>query len=221
MADPVRSAICGSLQRYHEFAVARCATPGTGRMQPGAQFAVWASKTAGATIRGDVLPAKTKELLTDNEATQAALHRFNHGIAERAVQHLTHDHLVEVIEGVTGDVSRQIAAGNVLVFAELAPIFTALIQALRSNPATKRRNWPTRLRLRLSSLRDAVPDATAVATAFDSCTPRFPVPKSAADRQHTLILHEPTSLRWPTNSDVCNRPSRLRSTPQSATPSRS
>ena len=41
-----------------------------------------------------------------------------------------------MVESVTGDVSKQIAAGNLLVFAELAPLFSAFLDAYRSQPAT-------------------------------------------------------------------------------------
>jgi hypothetical protein len=168
-------------QRYHEFAVA-LRDAGHGEDATWCAFAVWASKTAGATIRGELLPERAKELVIDNEATQAALHRFNHGMAERAVQHLTHDHLGQVIEGVTGDVSKQIAAGNVLVFAELAPIFTAMIQALTSNPKTAQ-ELAEALAPALSSLGTGA-DAVAAATAFDSYARALFEP---ADRS-TLIL---------------------------------
>jgi hypothetical protein len=168
-------------QRYHEFAVA-LRDAGHGEDATWCAFAVWASKTAGATIRGEVLPARAKELVADTQATQAALHLFNHGIAERAVQHLTHDHLGQVVESVTSDVSKEIAAGNVLVFAELAPIFAAMIQTLRSNPETAQ-DLADALAPAMSSLgTDA--DATAVATAFDSYSRALFGP---ADRS-TLIL---------------------------------
>lgn len=163
MADPVLRNLWIT-QRYHEFAVA---LRDAGHGEDATWYAsVWASKTAGATIRGEVLPARAKQLLVDNEATEAALHRFNHGLAERAVQHLTHDHLGQVVEGVTGDVSKQIAMGNVLVFAELAPIFTAMIQALGSKPATAQ-ELADEVAPALSSVGTGA-DAAAVTTAFDS-----------------------------------------------------
>ena len=53
-----------------------------------------------------------------------------------ALRHLSHDHLVQVVEDISADVSTQIAAGNVLVFAELAPLFSAFLDAISSQPAT-------------------------------------------------------------------------------------
>ena len=133
MTDPVLRNLWIT-QRYHEFAV-QLRDAGIGEDATWCAFAVWASKTAGATIRGEVLPARAKELI-DGDATTAVLHRFNHGVTRWAWKRLSHDHLARAVEGVTADVSSQIAAGNVLVFAELAPIFTALLREWRRAPAT-------------------------------------------------------------------------------------
>jgi hypothetical protein len=133
MSDPVLRNLLIT-QRYHEFAV-RLRDAGAGEDATWCAFAVWASKTAGATIRGEVLPAKAKQFMTESPA-QEVLQRFNHGVTGWAWKHLTHDHIGQVIEDVTDDVSKQIAEGNVLVFAELAPLFTALIGALHLLPGT-------------------------------------------------------------------------------------
>ena len=57
MADPVLRNLCIT-QRYHEFAVA-LRDDGCGDDATWCAFAVWASKTAGATIRGYVPPGST------------------------------------------------------------------------------------------------------------------------------------------------------------------
>ena len=124
MTDPVLRNLWIT-QRYHEFSV-QLRDAGIGEDATWCAFAVWASKTAGATIRGEVLPARAKELI-DGDATAAVLRRFNHGVTGWSWKRLSHDHLAHAVEGVTADVSSQIAAGNVLVFAELAPVFTAKI----------------------------------------------------------------------------------------------
>jgi len=134
MSDPVLRNLWIT-QRYHEFAV-QLRDAGAGEDATWCAFAVWASKTAGATIRGEVLPGKAKQLMNDNGAAQEVLQRFNHGVTGWAWKHLTHNHIGQVVEDVTGDVSKQIADGNVLVFAELAPLFTALIDVHRSSPGT-------------------------------------------------------------------------------------
>jgi hypothetical protein len=162
MADPVLRNLCIT-QRYHEFAVALrdagCDTDATW-----CAFAVWASKTAGATIRGEVLPGQAKALLDDG-STQDALRQANHGLGGWAMQKLTLHHLGRVIEDVTGDVSSQIATGNALVFSELAPIFTALVQGLGSEPVTQEA-LAASMAPALSALgTDA--DVATVAAAFD------------------------------------------------------
>jgi hypothetical protein len=163
MADPVLRNLWIT-QRYHELAVA-LRDAGLGEDATWCAFAVWASKTAGATIRGKVLPSRATKLLVDNDATQAALHRFDHGMAGRALSHLTHDHLVQVIKSVTGDVSKEIAAGNVLVFAELAPLFTELLAAHQSEPGSPQ-ELATALAPALASL--GTGGDAAAATAFGS-----------------------------------------------------
>jgi hypothetical protein len=164
MTDPVLRNLCIT-QRYHEFAVA-LRDAGYGSDATWCAFAVWASKTAGATIRGEVLPARAKALLLDNGAAQAALHRFNHGLAGKALQELTHDHLGQLIEGVTGDVSAQIATGNVLVFSELAPVFAALLHALDPKPADLATLTEAMAPL-LTSLGSG-PETQSAVTAFES-----------------------------------------------------
>jgi hypothetical protein len=47
---------------------------------------------------------------------------------------LKHSHLVKVLDRIMEDISSQIAAGNVLVFQELGPIFAGLLDAFESGP---------------------------------------------------------------------------------------
>jgi hypothetical protein len=162
LSDPVVRNLCIT-QRYHEFAVG-LRDAGLGQDATWCAFAVWASKTAGATIRGEVLPARAKQLLTENEATQTVLHHFNQGIGEWALRRLSHDHLVEAIDSVTADVSRQVGDGNLLVFAELAPLFTALLGAYRTSSTT-----PTELATAMAPALAAISGndgASDVETAF-------------------------------------------------------
>jgi hypothetical protein len=81
------------------------------------------------------------------------------------MEKLAHHHLGRIIDLVTSDVSSQIAAGNLLVFSELAPVFTALVQGLESEPATSAALMAT-MAPALSALgTDA--DAPTVTTAFE------------------------------------------------------
>jgi hypothetical protein len=180
MADPVLRNL-NITQRYHELATT---LRGAGHEDNATwcAFAVWASKTAGATIRGEILPVRAKALLLDNDATHAALGRFNDGLAGRALRHLTHDHLGRLVKDVTEEVSQFIAAGNVLVFAELAPIFTALLAAHASQPAGAE-DLDAALAPALTSLGTGA-DAASAALAFDGYSQAFFVP----DQRSTLIL---------------------------------
>ena len=65
-------------QRYHDFAVA-LRDGGAGEDATWCAFAVWASKTAGATIRGEVLPERARELFeSTTKRAGGVVARFNH-----------------------------------------------------------------------------------------------------------------------------------------------
>jgi hypothetical protein len=163
MTDPVRRNLWIT-QRYHEFAV-QLRDAGAGEDATWCAFAVWASKTAGATIRGEVLPVRAQQLLTGNEAVRSVLQRSNHGVIGWAWKRLVLDHLGRAVEGVTSDVSKQIADGNVLVFAELAPLFTAFIDARRSSSTPG--DLAAAMRPALAPLASDE-DGAAVVAAFDA-----------------------------------------------------
>jgi hypothetical protein len=162
MTDPVLRNLWIT-QRYHEFAL-QLRDAGAADDATWCAFAVWASKTAGATIRGEVLPARAKELI-DNDAAGAALHRFNDGMTKWAWRHLSHDHLVRAVDAVTDDVSAKIAAGNVLVFAELAPIFTAVLEAWARGPRTPQ-DLAAMVRPALSGVGEGCDDVEAAFAAY-------------------------------------------------------
>jgi hypothetical protein len=134
LSDPVVRNLCIT-QRYHELAVG-IRDAGLGRDATWCAFAVWASKTAGATIRGEVFPTRVKALIGANGATENIFRRFNHGIEEWAIRRLSHEHIARAVDSVTADVSKHVGDGNLLVFAELAPLFTALQDACRTSPST-------------------------------------------------------------------------------------
>ncbi len=212
MVDPVLRNLCIT-QRYHEFAVA-LRDAGCGTDATWCAFAVWASKTAGATIRGEVLPGRAKALVLDDDSTQAALDRTNQGLADKAIRKLAHDHLGRIIDSVTSDVSSQIAMGNVLVFSELAPIFAALVHGLGADPVI-----PGALAALMA------PALSALGTEADA-GPSRPL-STAMDERRSPAEHGPpsswtaTSWRSRTNSVACSPRSREPSTPPSATRSRS
>jgi hypothetical protein len=164
LTDPVVRNVCIT-QRYHELAVG-LRDAGLGRDATWCTFAVWASKTAGATIRGDILPARAKALIAENGATDDLLHHFNHGIEVWAMQRLSHEHFAQAIDSVTADVSKHVGDGNLLVFAELAPLFTALLEACRASPRSREE-----LTRAMAPLLTAIPesdDAGGLVAAFNA-----------------------------------------------------
>jgi hypothetical protein len=134
LSDPVVRNLCIT-QRYHELAVG-LRDAGLGPDATWCAFAVWASKTAGATIRGEVLPVRAKSLIAESGETKTLLDRFNHGVEAWAIQRLSHEHIARAIDSVTADVAKHVGDGNLLVFAELAPIFTALMGACQAPSRT-------------------------------------------------------------------------------------
>lgn len=144
-------------QRYHELAVGLGARFGPADATWCA-FATWASKTAGATIRNEELPARIRVRLAD--AAPAALGHVDALAAGRGLAvGLAHHHLLEVVDAVCGDVSSRLAEGNRLVFAELAPVFSALLTA--RDPDVRGAVAACLARLRRPGL-----DLTAVEAAF-------------------------------------------------------
>ena len=96
-------------QRYHDISSALLDLLGPGNVN-WSTFATWASKTAGLSIRNEEVPGVVAGLA-----------------AEKSF-------LVAPIRETLGTVSTSIAAGNLKVFAELAPIFVRFVQALRDAP---------------------------------------------------------------------------------------
>lgn len=83
-------------------------------------FATWASKTAGQSIRGEEVPAEFRELLSE----EAKLHERIAEVFAHLPGRLRLDlDPLAVPRAILDEVSSQIATGNLLVFAELAPLF--------------------------------------------------------------------------------------------------
>jgi hypothetical protein len=170
-------------QRYHDLAV-ELRDAGAGEEATWCAFAVWASKTAGATIRKELLPAKAQRLLFENEVTQSAFHSFRARVTRDMWALLAHEPLGRAVEKVTADISSAIASGNVLVFAELAPLFSALVAARRGPGASSPADLLRALEPGLSSLEASGVDTTAVRAAFDAYAQAL---TSAKDRP-SLVL---------------------------------
>jgi len=101
-------------------------------------FATWASHTAGGFIREDEIPAAFRLLLGRFVPLHVTLTRANAALA-RVHDDATvdDDSVLELVRDVVHDVSRLIAAGNLLVFGELAPVFSRTIEALDGNSSAE------------------------------------------------------------------------------------
>lgn len=92
-------------------------------------YATWASKTAGRFIRNEEVPGLFRKLLDDSYGFRKSAAEVSTSLAqvhpETALDELSP---LRLAERVVGDVSRQITAGNLKVFSELAPVFARFIR---------------------------------------------------------------------------------------------
>jgi hypothetical protein len=109
--------------RYHELAVAMAKR--LGGAATWCAFGTWASRTAGRSIRGELLTAEQAQLVAD---TAAAVDASEVLAANRRLRFVCRaidvDLLHQFGRGVAERVSRVVFRGNRMVFAELAPRFT-------------------------------------------------------------------------------------------------
>jgi hypothetical protein len=95
-------------------------------------FAVWASGTAGQSIRGDELPKIVVDVLDDSPDHLADVAMVNRRMrplrAVRAGQPLGDDPLRQAVRDAITEVSHHIAHGNTLVYAELGPLLVAFVE---------------------------------------------------------------------------------------------
>lgn len=98
-------------------------------------FAQWASRTAGKFIREDEVPARFKAALSNSEPFGITLARVDEALKRAGTEGVDGRRVVGVVHGVVGDVARMIAAGNLAVFGELAPVFSRALDALAADPS--------------------------------------------------------------------------------------
>jgi hypothetical protein len=114
---------------YHQLAVAVRDWVG-GADASWCAFAVWASGTAGASIRLDQVPGRIDSFLRSSE---------HYGRIQRALSRaIEHSEVLGLVDTTLDDVSADIAAGNVLVFQELAPAYVSLLDGRPPPPGAPR-----------------------------------------------------------------------------------
>jgi hypothetical protein len=106
-------------------------------------FAIWASNTAGTSIRGEELPKRVSELLLGADTQIDAIAREANRVTAvlrglRLLGDLEHSHVEQLVARALQQVAGFIADGNALVYQELAPIFVRFVEHLERDgtPAT-------------------------------------------------------------------------------------
>jgi hypothetical protein len=127
MADPVLRNL-HITQTYHVLKVALTDVFGEEDVN-WCGFSTWASKTAGAFIRQDVLPGLLAELLDRADAVTRSISELQDRLlgawgASVGVQFV----LSRTLEDITAEVARHAARGNLIVFEELGPLYTDMLE---------------------------------------------------------------------------------------------
>ena len=97
-------------------------------------FASWASRTAGRFIREEEVPAAFRVLLGKLEPIHVSLARLNDALARVNTEaSRDHDGILAIVRDTVRDVAEAIAAGNLAVFGELAPLFARALAVLAAD----------------------------------------------------------------------------------------
>jgi hypothetical protein len=149
-------------------------------------FATWASATAGDFIRGDEVPQFLLGRLEDDGHFSARLAR---ALAEREPEHPEDAPagVARLVEHVAVGVAREIAAGNLKVFRELAPAFVEMIDLYRAREAPKPADAKKHMREYLTAGPSTVDGQSRLVQAFELYA-KAAAAKEAA-RRSQLILH--------------------------------
>ena len=131
--DPVRRNLLIT-QCYHDLAAGLARLLGAENAN-WCTFASWASRTAGGFIREDEIPAVFRLFLGRSAPVHITLARAREALARVGGEPSLHeDGVLDLARDVVHDVSRLIAAGNLVVFGELGPVFSHVIDALAADP---------------------------------------------------------------------------------------
>lgn len=157
-------------QAYHELAVGLQPLVGADNATWCA-FGVWASATAGISIRMEEFPGRLNDLIRSSPQYRAAKSRLGDAALERG--------LSDALTAVARKVSVAIAQGNLIVFTELAPPLAALVSAVAAPPTA-----PDVVERGLAHYREAVTEADPVRHA-----------QLVYLANLELVLHEQTRLQ--------------------------
>lgn len=121
-------------QTYCELSQSIAGVTGTGNAN-WSTFATWASKTAGQSIRGEEVPPEVAAVLSGQGALEARLAALNRRFPVLGWLKANFD-AADVPRAFVAEVARQIADGNLKVFAELAPLFARFVHVF-SDPGQR------------------------------------------------------------------------------------
>lgn len=121
-------------QRYRDLSIALTSVLGPANAN-WSTFATWASKTAGQSIREEEVPKEFTDFLRAEAKLDERLEHFKRALGPLSRFAPDLDPL-DLARAILGEVARQIAAGNLRVFAELAPLF-AKFTARFADPAER------------------------------------------------------------------------------------
>jgi hypothetical protein len=103
-------------------------------------FGVWASNTAGQSIRRQEIPGVIADVLGASDGHQACIDAANRRLRALRFLHIVpalgHVHVLRTFDGAIDAVSDHIAHGNTLVYGELAPLFVAFLERVEGADAT-------------------------------------------------------------------------------------
>lgn len=103
-------------------------------------FGVWASGTAGQSIRRQEIPGIIADVLGASDGHQACIDAANRRLRALRFLHvvpaLEHIHVLRTFDGAIDAVSDHIAHGNTLVYGELAPLFVAFLERIETADPT-------------------------------------------------------------------------------------
>jgi hypothetical protein len=94
-------------------------------------FATWASKTAGRFIRLADVDERIRAAVQDALGSVGALDAMRNSLRHLpGGSEFVDERIIEAAKSLAAELSTEIAAGNLTVFAELAPLFSAMVSAM-------------------------------------------------------------------------------------------
>ncbi|MBX3058545.1 MAG: hypothetical protein KF770_18940 [Anaerolineae bacterium] len=122
-------------QTYHELTIALTHLLGSENVTWCA-FGTWASRTAGQFIRGDEVDRMVRQYVQRTDFIEDKLSSLQHILAWFEPHPALKETLVlQAVNSVPAEIARQVGSGNLIVFAELGPLFARFLADFADSPA--------------------------------------------------------------------------------------